>query len=123
MTSTEEKTKPTIQLLEIPEYQLVELFQILFKENLFALLSEENQELGKALLTKRFGVDPGEMNNLGNRFTLQEHFNIVADTLQMHEKTSDFWEIVTRIVYIMMMIERNPFIADEIEEIKNVIGR
>ena len=107
--------------LIIPEQQLLEMYQILYKENLFGLLSEDNYNLGKDLLKKEYCMDLGELRTLGLRFTLEEHMNIVSNVLDIREKTTDFWKIVVRIIYIITAIERNPFAAADIEEIKNVV--
>lgn len=122
MSTTDEQEKK-VKVLQVPEWQMVELFQLLYRENLFALISEENYELGHVLLTKTLGIDPGDMKSLGLRFTIDEHLKMASEVLDIHEKTSDFWEIVVRINFIMLSIERNPLLAGELEEIKNVIRR
>lgn len=109
--------------LIISEQQLLELYQVLYKENLFGLLGEDNYNLGRELLKKEYCMDLGELRTLGLRFSLDEHLKIVSDILDIREKSTDFWTIVVRIIYIMTAIEKNPFVAADIEEIKDVVRR
>lgn len=110
-------------MIQIEKNNIVEIFQLLFQENLFPLLSEENQNLGREILTEFLGYDPGKQENLGLRFTIDEHLSIVQESLNLHNSTSDFWKLVTKITCIILSLERNPLLAQDIEVIKSEHGR
>lgn len=103
------------------ELDLIELFQILYRENLFGLLSEKNYTLGKELLETKFAIELGDLQNMGLKFTIDDHLKIASEVLDISEKTTDFWKIVVKINYIMMAIERNPIVAGELEDLKRAI--
>ncbi len=107
--------------ITLSESRLIELYQILYGENLFGLLSEDNYNLGKSLLEEHLGVEIEDLKNMGLKFTIDEHLNIASEMLNINETQTDFWKLVVKICYIILSIERNPFIAADIEELKGAI--
>lgn len=107
--------------VSIPESKLLELYQILYTENLFGLLSEFNQTAGTKMIESIYDIKVPNIKDLGLRFTVTDHMTMANELLEISEKQSSFWKIVVKLVYAMMSIEKNPLLSEELDDIKELM--
>jgi hypothetical protein len=59
---------------------------------------------------------------VGLSLSLPEYLQIINSTLNLKGLNSEFWQIVVKIQYLMMSIEKDPIIARKLKEQSAVSG-
>ena len=81
-------------------------------------LSDDCRQYGEALLQHLMnkGVKLKAPEPVGLSLSLSEYLQIVHDQLNFKGVNSDFWQLVVKIQYLMMSIEKDPIIANKMKE-------
>lgn len=115
-------TKPGI--LQIKKEIIAEVFVLIHTGGLWEHLSEQSQEIGKKFLQDI--ADSGYKLNppqpIGLSLSLSEYLNVINRTLNLKGLDSQFWQIVVKIQYLMMTLEKDPLLAQRLKEQSAVSG-
>jgi len=82
------------------------------------MLSSDSQTLGEKLYEEETG-QPMSAPPGGMKYSFDQHMEFIAKILPTNQQATDFWKVVTRIVWFVMAIEKNPMLAMEIRESKD----
>lgn len=66
------------------------------------------------------GVTFESLKPIRLNLSFAQYIQIMKDTFNLAVIDSDFWKIVVQIQYLMMTIEKNPFIATQLNDPKSM---
>lgn len=94
------------------------MFLLIYNGNLWEHLSEECQKYGETLLQELVeqGIKLEPPQPMGLSLSLPQYMEIINRTLNLKQVQSDFWQLVVRIQYLMMSIEKDPLLAKKLQE-------
>jgi len=62
------------------------------------------------------GIKLSAPSSFGLSLSLPEYLQIINSSLNLKGLNSDFWQIVVKIQYLMMSIEKDPILARKLKE-------
>jgi len=103
---------------DIDDKHIAEAFLLIYKANLWNSLSDECQDFGQSILQKMMdeGVTFESLKPIRLNLSFAQYIQIMKDVFNLKAVDSDFWKIVVQIQYLMMTIEKNPFVATQLND-------
>lgn len=107
------------------------MFVLIHTSGLWDHLSDECKSIGEQFLqlAASDGIKINAPQPIGLSLSLSEYMNIVNHTLNLKNIDSSFWQIVIKIQYLMMSIEKDPMLAQQLKlqtpvgnTIENIFG-
>jgi hypothetical protein len=104
-------------------------FALIYNAGLWDELSPACREFVSKLDIVKSRVERGEGPRLEPRLPLPQYISYIGQALKLPSQQSQFWVTVVKVVYAMLLIEKNPMVAaslqhaGEINEALAEIGR
>jgi hypothetical protein len=102
----------------IPKKLLAELYILLYNGGLWEHLTDDGRKYGESVLQEMMdtGVQFKAPEPRGMSLSISEYLQIIKRTLNIKGLDSDFWQIVVKIQYLMMSIEKDPILAQKFKD-------
>lgn len=100
--------------LEVMEH-FAEGFALIYNVGLWDELSPKAREFATKLNIVKARVEQGEKPRLEPRLSLPQYIGYIGQALKLPQSQAQFWVTVVKVVYAMMLIEKNPMVAASLQ--------
>lgn len=90
-------------------------FALIYNAGLWDELSPPCREFVAKLNIVKSRVERGEGPRLEPRLSLPQYISYIGQALKLPSQQSQFWVTVVKVVYAMMLIEKNPMVAASLQ--------
>lgn len=99
------------------EFVFIEAIKILYESGLLNELSQRSKEYISNDTTLAQAIAEANTPNLDPRLSLEEYTKQIMTIFKVPSNQYQFYEIITKVCYMMIMAEKNPLVAQQLKGI------
>jgi len=117
MSGQDKTSEPEILRVDPEEVMehFSEGFALIYNMGIWDQLSPKAREFATKLDIVKARIEQGEKPRLEPRLSLPQYISYISQALKLPSTQSQFWVTVVKVVYAMLLIEKNPMVAAQLQ--------